>query len=272
MTPSFRPPNLDRLTEVDSADCEYAPEPVDIQGVVSPSSQGGWPARDEYEVHTFSFAAWRRIGGRVIERELTILRPVASAADSFSDYPEYTIHRLQVLLSIDEERALLVKPIKLDGDDPELLAISTELQKPVVISTSRFGDLTLDRSVNCFHGESTWNGRPVGLIFFSDQQGDISASLSAAEALWNAQADWKRKVDDYAVQELLQLKNDNWLEDGEPLVTAAQFKSRMVVQSISVSPDARFSFWHDDGDLFWGHAIAIEGSLTRGLVSADIPG
>jgi len=59
-------------------------------------------------------------------------------------------------------------------------------------------------------------------------------------------------VPDYAVEKLLERKNEIWLDEDESEVTHVEFKSRMVLQSITVSPDEEFNFWHDDGDLFWG--------------------
>jgi hypothetical protein len=46
----------------------------------------------------------------------------------------------------------------------------------------------------------------------------------------------------------------------------------MTPSSITLTPDGGFEFWHDDGDLFWGHAIRIGGTLAAGPDSADIPG
>jgi hypothetical protein len=46
----------------------------------------------------------------------------------------------------------------------------------------------------------------------------------------------------------------------------------MTLQSVSTYADDSFGFWHDDGDLFWGHAIQVTGSLKEGPKDADIPG
>jgi hypothetical protein len=74
------------------------------------------------------------------------------------------------------------------------------------------------------------------------------------------------------VQALLPLKNESWLAEGEVDVTADQFKGRMALESITVHPDGSFEFWHNDGDLFWGHSIQISGCLSKGPTGADIPG
>lgn len=46
----------------------------------------------------------------------------------------------------------------------------------------------------------------------------------------------------------------------------------MKLESISIQPNGEFEFWHNDGDLFYGHSIQISGSLEKGLTHSDIPG
>lgn len=269
---SFHPPSEDQLANVDSADCEYGKTVVEIEGVVSPSSQGGWPHSDDYDVHCFSLSAWRYPGKPIVNTELTVLRPVDSGGDWFSEYPKLSLHRIRVLLSVDKTRAVFAGKFNETPDRTLLEEIAEELSKPVVINTQRFGDLTLDRSIDWFEGEVNWNGETIRINFHTDGNHDISAGLKVAEKLWGNQEEWKQKVDDYAVKELLPLKNGTWLGEDESPFSAEKFKSRMTLQSISIYPDGLIEFWHDDGDLFWGHSIQISGSIEEGLNRADIPG
>ncbi|MCL4853078.1 MAG: DUF2262 domain-containing protein, partial [Bryobacteraceae bacterium] len=211
-------------------------------------------------------------GQPVVRKRLTILRPVDPDGDWFSEYPKLSIHRIKVLVSTDETRAIYAGKSAHEADSNQLADVAEELATPVMIRTQRFGNLTLDRSVDWFEGEVKWNGEPVRITFHTDETQEISAGLKVAERLWSEQTSWKRKVDDYAVQELLPLKNDNWLGDDESPLTPDQFKSRMTLQSISIHRDGNFDFWHDDGGLFWGHSVQISGSLDEGLTQADIPG
>ena len=48
-----------------------------------------------------------------------------------------------------------------------------------------------------------------------------------------------------------------------------QFKQRMDLKTIRVSEHRELTFWHEDGDLFWGHYNNI---LSVALTHADIPG
>lgn len=272
MSSKFKAPSIDRLKEVDRADCEYAADLVEIEGVVSQSAQGGWPHSDEYSVHCIDFSAWRRPGQPMVSKKLSVLRPVDPEGDWFSAYPNLSIHRIQVLLSKDESRAIFAAKSRQQPDTSGLSAVVEELQKPVVVKSQRFGLLTLDRSIGWFTGETEWNGRSVRITCHADMNQDITQTLAVAERLWNDQQVWKQRVDDYAVLELLPIKNDNWLNDDESPLNEDLFKSRMTLESISIHPDGNFDFWHDDGDLFWGHSIQISGSLTDGLTNADIPG
>jgi len=272
MASRFVSPGVDRLTEVDRADCEYNPSVVEIEGVVSPSDQGGWPHSDAYAVHCFSFSAWRRLRQPLIKNELTILRPVDPDGDWFFEYPKLTVHRIRVLLSTDDSRAIFAGKSKDVADTKGLLVVIEELKKPVIIATERFGDLTLDRSIGWFEGNVRWNGELVHVTFSPDDNQNINKGLATAEKLWSEQQAWKEKVGSYAVKKLLPLKNDYWLGDGESPLNTDEFISRMTLQSISILPDGDFEFWHDDGDLFGGHFIQISGSLDDGLTDADIPG
>lgn len=68
------------------------------------------------------------------------------------------------------------------------------------------------------------------------------------------------------------MKNDNWLDEDEHEVSADEFKQRMSLDAITVNPDGTFDFWHDDGDLFFGHVIKVSGHIDSGLRDAGIHG
>lgn len=176
------------------------------------------------------------------------------------------------MLSKDESRAVIERTLTIDEPDQVLLQLSNRLRQPVVISTERFGDLVLNPRLNWFEGKAEWNGKTIDINFENDEGEGIGDAIKTAERLWLDQTAWKRKVDDFAVKELLPLKNESWLGEGEPELTAMDFKVRMTLSSITVGGDGRFEFWHDDGDLFWGHSIEITGNLKDGVTDADIPG
>jgi hypothetical protein len=169
-------------------------------------------------------------------------------------------------------QALLEEYVGLDTSDAELSAHSERLRQPVTFADASFGEFTLERGLDWFTGQSVWNGNLVSLNLAATEPAEVEEALGTARSLWRSQDVWDRRVGDYAVRELLPLKNDSWLEENEAELTAEQFKARMRLEAITVHPDGSFTFWHNDGDLFWGHSVQISGNLSEGPTHADIPG
>ncbi len=274
MVQSFAAPNIESLADVDVANVPYESTSIELEGVVSPRSQGGWPGKDEkFEVHSFELAAWRIPGQPIMERDLLLLRPVRLHAKYFSDYPAYTVHRMKVLLSEDHTRAVLEKPLPLTKADDQLVAIAGELQKPVVINTKSFGKLVLDRKLDWFEGKARWQGRQIIVRFPTEDRKSIAGSaLETAETIWKDQAKWELKVNNLIIAELLSLKNSNWRDDNEATLTEEAFIKRITLESAKFDTNGKFEFWYADGELFLGHAIEVLGNLKDGPTSAGISG
>jgi len=96
--------------------------------------------------------------------------------------------------------------------------------------------------------------------------------IAAGERVWSSVRDLDHQARECAVAELLDTKNGAWLENGEPKLTAAQFKKRMKLQSIIVDEDESIEFWYEDGGLFGGHSINVRGSFGKGFTGAGIQG
>jgi hypothetical protein len=252
---------------------------VDVLGVLAASGVGGsWSQGDTWWTLGFGFASWRIAGGPLRTQELFVRRKVReNVIDKYRKLVKpnvVTRIRARVLEDsvFDRPEALLVKVVGRDKSDAELNAEVNRLQQPVRIKDKTFGTFTLDRRVDWYEGKAAWNGHKVRLTLSAHEPADIERALQVARTLWRAQRSWSVKVLAYAVNQLLPLKNDNWLSEDEQPLSPKQFKARMTLDSITVSPEGSFEFWHDDGDLFWGHAIHISGSLGDGLTNADIPG
>jgi hypothetical protein len=281
MPSSFKPPARDSLATVDVAEgVSYEDQCRVVEGVVSPRGQSGWPGRNPgYDVHCFSFANWRLPGEALVGRELTLLRPVPPFRNGepreeniFERFPAYTIQRFSVLLTKDHMRAVVETVFAAETADGTLRQLAERLREPVVVSTDRFGQVTMNPLIGWFEGKVKWNRKTIELHLERDEDGGIAYAINTAENLWSDQAGWKRKVENFAVEKLLPLKNDSWLGEDERELTPADFKKKMKLQSINVAGDGSFEFWHDDGDLFGGHSIQIRGTLKDGLADADIPG
>jgi hypothetical protein len=258
---------------------ENAPE-TEIVGVVSAQGVTGaaHSAEDELWTLLFSFSGWRQASGVLQKSELTIRREVTKEQlGRFQDrVAPYDVLRIRARLSehsvFGSPQALLINLLGKHGSDAELNAYAKELQEPVTFLDFQFGLFTLNRRLDWYEATPGWGDNCVRLTIPADEAGRMQESLSVARTLWAAQAEWQKKITDYAVEELLSLKNENWLEDDETAVSAEEFAQRMVLEMISIRSDGSFEFWYDDGELFWGHSIMVNGNLTDGPKDAGIHG
>jgi hypothetical protein len=272
---SFFPPGVQSLAEVDiAAGVRYEDGPAVIQGVVSPESQAATYAagKGNFKVHLFDLAAWQHSGDSKVNRELVMLRPLPTEAEFLEDFPAYSIQQFSVLLSSDGERAVVEKVLPCGEPSEELLKVVQELQQDVNISTQRFGDLTLNRTINWLEGEAEWNDEAVTICFDAKEYETLEQLLPTAEHLWGDQPKWTELVHNSILDELLDLKNEDWLDEEEEPLSAGEFLARMVLKQISIRAGGEFGFTYRDGDLFEGHWIVAEGEIGTEEINAGIEG
>jgi hypothetical protein len=252
---------------------------VDVFGVVSLSGASGDKLRgDTLWTLRFTLEAWRIDTGNIQTRPLTIQRAVTDQElKRYQDQIKpYTVIRVSARVVADSllgsPQGLLEALARIDASDAELNDYAVQLQEPVIHKDPVLGTFTLDRRVNWFSGDVVWNGNPIPLQLSARDPAEVQEALKSAYSLWESQDAWNRRIRDYAAQELLPLKNRNWLGENEAELSADQFKDRMTLEAIAVAPGGSFDFWHNDGDLFGGHTIQISGNLTEGPTDADIPG
>ncbi len=99
--------------------------------------------------------------------------------------------------------------------------------------------------------------------------------ITTAAKLSNEIISWYKinrgKIYDYAAtDELIQLKNETWLEEDEVEITREEFIERIRVQSISIYYDGNFEVWFDDGDIFWGHGIKVDFSKDFKFIESEM--
>ena len=134
------------------------------------------------------------------------------------------------------------------------------------------GRLTWNAKYEWYEGELARGGSAVSISLDAGGEPEPAAALRRARAVAAELDRHAAAAQDYAAAELLDLKTENWLDDDEPAVTAEEFRRRMTLESIAFSPDRTVTFYHNDGDLFAGHAIQVVMDEEGRFVDADIPG
>jgi hypothetical protein len=103
------------------------------------------------------------------------------------------------------------------------------------------------------------------------------AETQKAEALVHAQRTeiWleqnMEKLRDYIAAELLDLKNEEWIDEDETPLTKAAFKAGLTLTSVMVFEDGSFQLYLDDNNMFWGHLVLVDvnsdGSYKRATIA-----
>jgi hypothetical protein len=246
-----------------------------IDGVVHPRGAAGVKlGGDDVWSLGFAFETWRDDTGAVHREELAMHRDGSHAELGACMERIRGLEVLRARVRFGGERgAELVELVEHAFDEGDaLVQRAAELREPKTREHARFGTLTFVHRLGWWDATPTWCGVPVRLHLDGAADDLLEEALRAAEELFDDQPTWSRRVRDFAVEKLLPLKNKAWLDDDEEPLTPADFEARMTLKSITVSPEGDFDFFHDDGDLFWGHAIQVMGTLRDGPQDADIPG
>lgn len=223
---------------------------------------------------SIGLAAYKRPGEEAVRQDGTL---TLKADDDLlhrlqAQVKPYSVIRAAVRAGRERQARFMLVGETSPARDGELEAILEELKKPVYLEDEVLGRFTLDRQVNWFEADVDWLGQTVRLSFDWDEDEAMEDSLRTAKALMADQEEWNRRVLARASEDLLELKNDSWLEEDEEELDAEKFEARLELESIEVRPEGEFCFWFEDGDLFWGHSITVEGTLEGGPEQADIQG
>ncbi len=171
----------------------------------------------------------------------------------------------------DQNRLLLLKLDQLidPAQEPQLAPILKEQTREVTIEHERLGTFVLDRRINTFNRNIEWLGVKVRVSLEYGEQ--VHTQLDNLAHLLDHVAQWDESIRVFAAQELIELKNDSWLEEDEEEWSEANFAKQLSLVSITFSEED-FTFWFDDGDLFWGHAIYVSNTIEDGPYDANIGG
>jgi hypothetical protein len=245
-----------------------------VIGVVYPPGAGGgrFPPEETWTLR-FTLQPWRRAGAECSEHPLRVRKVVSHEEldQLMGQIKAYQVARLRVIVS-DTDEAVLVDVENAADSDPELREAAAQLQVPKTQVHPMFGVLTLNRLVDWWEADAVWVDRHVRLHISQDEKGRIGGALRTAASLWSDQRAWSQRITSFAVEKLLPLKNESWLDEHEQEVASDEFSRKMSLQSVTVYDGGAFEFSHDDGDLFWGHCIQVTGDIESGPTDANIAG
>jgi hypothetical protein len=140
------------------------------------------------------------------------------------------------------------------------------------LDDATLGRLVWDDNLNWYSGKFRCGELSVDVSLHRDDTGSVDAALARARDVVRSIHKYVQLAKTYAAEWLLDLKNDNWLDEDEEPLTPAAFMQRMSLESIVFGSGGKITFYHHDGDLFWGHCIQICIDAKDNCLGADIPG
>lgn len=231
----------------------YSVDPIVVDGVVSESPQQTFPARvfgGGYRIHMFSLAAWKVVGGDVRERELSLSRAIPNDSDFQFRLADYSYHRIRVLLSADETRAIVLEGLDSEGCPPDLALAAESLANPVTVEHVRLGSLTLDRGVRLFSGKAKWNGTEVNLTLPAVGNELHAEATRRAEQIFEAERELAEQVSRFLLESVIAEYEGDGLE-------GVDLRSLLELEGLHFSETGYVEFWYTDGGLWGEHSLVV---------------
>ena len=223
--------------------------------------------------------------GELHKEEGRIEFPVIDKEETPFQFKDETIYKLRVREKLSEEVPegalpsknyfLVVDILEEDAVCPELEEMLIEYRKPVVLQDDILGELTYYKQLKSFEGNMAWLRGKIHISLYVDKnnKSGITKAKKALKTMVLEQEKWDADLRSFAAKELTKLACE-WAESDEEAakITEESFAKRISLSLIWMSSGASFSAYFDDDELFFGHSIAVSGSLKKGMISAKIEG
>ena len=173
-----------------------------------------------------------------------------------------------------QNRLLVVEVLEENPPCPALDEVLADYRKPVVLNDEELGELSLDKDYDTFEGVILWRDEDIDISLEVDSSSEDTwtAAVRAMKAMLAEQDAWDWDMRAFAARELTELACE-WRESADeevPEIMEESFAQRLDLTSIAMDPDASFSAYFDDDDMFFGHCVVVYGSPTEGVASAEM--
>lgn len=120
-----------------------------------------------------------------------------------------------------------------------------------------FGTLKYDAKMEWYVGSFNFNNNPIDICVPAEDDNCFQACLLQLERIYNQLENIDKSAKEFAVKELLEEKNGEWLADGESKISEEEFISRISLESIIIGNGQSSEFFYDDDGLFFDHAVLL---------------
>lgn len=248
---------------------------VEIYGVVDELGGGG-DASAPYH-RNVQFKTWRIVGGEISSTPLYVREPCNKSDIRPWNRTIKSGNMLHMEIRFTKqfvEEQLRGKVIRYFGKtrkDKELLAAAVD-KRPASLKVKEFPDFHLDRDSDGYATTIAIGKRKVRLLIESDRKRTIENVCRKIHQQGLFKRDYLDRLLAALVKDMLPLKNENWLDEGDKPVTAVRFRKSLSLSEILVTSNGSYECIFDDGEQFWGHDLVVRGNLKSGPKHADLYG
>jgi hypothetical protein len=246
-------------------------EPIaEITAAIPPTGVALVQMRGEPAEEVATFDVWRIGEGpleplelRLVQEEVGGRLPLGSLR-TLSPGTVITT-KARVFWSDDGVFGVVAGQARVVAPDTTMAEALERLKSPDTFDDPQLGRLTADPLMG-WVGEARWLGEACDVYIKRRDE------LTTAHALWADQQRWTEDAAQFVAANLLDVKNAAWLDEGQSPVTASEFQEKLKLTGVEIEERGAFVLHFDDGDLFWGHTIVVEGNLKDGLIEAYLAG
>ncbi len=103
-------------------------------------------------------------------------------------------------------------------------------------------------------GSFIWNGRKVSMSVVPDEA-TLEDALALARRLLENFDDFSRRSKDELLKECFAMYNDDWRQEGDPVLTAEEFLGNFHLTAINILGDKSVDFFYDESGMFGNHCM-----------------
>ncbi|MEH1895237.1 MAG: DUF2262 domain-containing protein [Nostoc sp.] len=133
------------------------------------------------------------------------------------------------------------------------------------------GYLRYDSEFDWYESQVIFYETQLPISLSIDDNDKVESALDRAICIVPELKHYAKSAKEYAVEQLLKLKNETWLDEGDK-ITSEEFKSRIILEGLVFLPEGKVEFYYNDGNLFFGHCIIIKMDKNNYFVDASIHG
>lgn len=134
------------------------------------------------------------------------------------------------------------------------------------------GYLQYDTECDWYESQVAFSETQISISLSIEDNAKVESMFTRASSVVRQLKHYSKDAKEYAVEQLLKLKNETWLDEDDKFLTSEEFKNQMALEGLVFSPDGEVEFYYNDGNLFSGHCILITMDKDSCFIDASIFG